>query len=299
MKNALVISGGGSKGAFAGGIAQYLIEEQKRTYDAFYGTSTGSLLISHLAANEIEAIRRAFTQVNQKSIFSNNPFIIQKKGKISKIKINHFNVLKNFFRGKKTFGESKNLRKLLENHISEALYERIKVSDKEVIVSVSNFTENRTEFKRLNDFSYSDFLDWIWISCNYVPFMSLVIKNRHEYADGGFGCLIAIEEAIKKGATHIDAIMLDTEVKQLNRMRSRNAFEIVLTTLDYMGDQITKDNIKVGKLLAKQHGVTLNIIYTPRVLTTNSLVFDKDKMKGWWEEGFLHAKSIFPLNSPT
>lgn len=299
MKNALVISGGGSKGAFAGGIAQYLIEEQKRTYDAFYGTSTGSLLISHLAANEIEAIRRAFTQVNQKSIFSNNPFIIQKKGKISKIKINHFNVLKNFFRGKKTFGESKNLRKLLENHISEALYERIKVSDKEVIVSVSNFTENRTEFKPLNDFSYSDFLDWIWISCNYVPFMSLVIKNRHEYADGGFGCLIAIEEAIKKGATHIDAIMLDTEVKQLNRMRSRNAFDIVLTTLDYMGDQITKDNIKVGKLLAKQHGVTLNIIYTPRVLTTNSLVFDKDKMKGWWEEGFLHAKSIFPLNSPT
>lgn len=299
MKNALVISGGGSKGAFAGGIAQYLIEEQKRTYDAFYGTSTGSLLISHLAANEIEAIRRAFTQVNQKSIFSNNPFIIQKKGKISKIKINHFNVLKNFFRGKKTFGESKNLRKLLENHISEALYERIKVSDKEVIVSVSNFTENRTEFKPLNDFSYSDFLDWIWISCNYVPFMSLVIKNKHEYADGGFGCLIAIEEAIKKGATHIDAIMLDTEVKQLNRMRSRNAFDIVLTTLDYMGDQITKDNIKVGKLLAKQHGVTLNIIYTPRVLTTNSLVFDKDKMKGWWEEGFLHAKSIFPLNSPT
>lgn len=299
MKNALVISGGGSKGAFAGGIAQYLIEQQKRTYDAFYGTSTGSLLISHLAANEIEAIRRAFTQVNQKSIFSNNPFIIQKKGKISKIKINHFNVLKNFFRGKKTFGESKNLRKLLENHISEALYERIKVSDKEVIVSVSNFTENRTEFKRLNDFSYSDFLDWIWISCNYVPFMSLVIKNRHEYADGGFGCLIAIEEAIKKGATHIDAIMLDTEVKQLNRMRSRNAFDIVLSTLDYMGDQITKDNIKVGKLLAKQHGVTLNIIYTPRVLTTNSLVFDKDKMKGWWEEGFLHAKSIFPLNSPT
>ncbi len=299
MKNALVISGGGSKGAFAGGIAQYLIEEQKRTYDAFYGTSTGSLLISHLAANEIEAIRRAFTQVNQKSIFSNNPFIIQKKGKISKIKINHFNVLKNFFRGKKTFGESKNLRKLLENHISEALYEGIKVSDKEVIVSVSNFTENRTEFKHLNDFSYSDFLDWIWISCNYVPFMSLVIKNRHEYADGGFGCLIAIEEAIKKGATHIDAIMLDTEVKQLNRMRSRNAFDIVLTTLDYMGDQITKDNIKVGKLLAKQHGVTLNIIYTPRVLTTNSLVFDKDKMKGWWEEGFLHAKSIFPLNSPT
>jgi len=32
---ALVISGGGSKGAFAGGVAQYLIEEKKHQYDMF------------------------------------------------------------------------------------------------------------------------------------------------------------------------------------------------------------------------------------------------------------------------
>ena len=42
---ALVISGGGSKGAFAGGVAQYLMEELKYKYDLFLGTSTGSLLI--------------------------------------------------------------------------------------------------------------------------------------------------------------------------------------------------------------------------------------------------------------
>ncbi|MEP5600355.1 MAG: patatin-like phospholipase family protein, partial [Algibacter sp.] len=29
---ALVISGGGSKGAYAGGVAQYLIQEKKRDY---------------------------------------------------------------------------------------------------------------------------------------------------------------------------------------------------------------------------------------------------------------------------
>jgi len=51
MKKALVISGGGSKGAFAGGLAQYLIEEERQNYDLFMGTSTGSLLVSHLAAN--------------------------------------------------------------------------------------------------------------------------------------------------------------------------------------------------------------------------------------------------------
>ena len=46
---ALVISGGGSKGAFAGGVAEFLIQESGKKYDLFVGTSTGSLLISHLA----------------------------------------------------------------------------------------------------------------------------------------------------------------------------------------------------------------------------------------------------------
>lgn len=34
---AMVISGGGSKGAFAGGVAQYLIEELNYKYDIFFG----------------------------------------------------------------------------------------------------------------------------------------------------------------------------------------------------------------------------------------------------------------------
>lgn len=290
MKKALVISGGGSKGAFAGGLAQYLIEEARQNYDLFMGTSTGSLLVSHLAVNKIDAIKHAFTHVSQDSIFSNNPFVIKEKGKIAKIKINHFNVVKNFFRGRKTFGESKNLRKLLANSIPPKLFDQIKSSNKEVVVCVSNFTLNEIEYKALSDCTYEDFLDWIWISCNYLPFMSLVIKNRHEYADGGFGCIIAIEEAIKRGATEIDAIMLNTEVQQLNRMRSRNAFDLVLSTLDFMGDQIVSDNIKVGHLMAKEKGVKLRVFYTPKVLTTNSLVFNQDEMEKWWQEGWEHAQ---------
>jgi len=220
MKKALVISGGGSKGAFAGGISQYLIEESKQSYDVLFGTSTGSLLISHLAALRIPEIKHAFTHVTQASIFCNNPFIVKQKGKLFKTKINHFNVLKNFIKGRKTFGESSNLRHLIEQKITPAIFREIKSSQKEVVVCVSNFTLNTIEYKTLSECSYTDFLDWIWISCNYVPFMSLVIKNKFEYADGGFGCIIAIEEAIRRGATHVDAIMLSTEVQQLNRMRS-------------------------------------------------------------------------------
>ena len=91
---ALVISGGGSKGAFAGGVAQYLIEEEKRNYDLFLGTSTGSLLVSHLVLKKIQEIKKAFTNVNQKSVFDNSPYLIVRNGEEERIKINHFNVQK-------------------------------------------------------------------------------------------------------------------------------------------------------------------------------------------------------------
>ena len=115
---ALVISGGGSKGAFAGGITQYLLEEEKQSYDLFLGTSTGSLLVSHLALNKIETLKESYTQVNQSSIFSSNPFLVVNRKGEERIKINHMNVLMNFIRGSKTFGESHNLRKLIEQQIS-------------------------------------------------------------------------------------------------------------------------------------------------------------------------------------
>ena len=224
--------------------------------------------------------------------------MVKQTGKLTKTKINHFNVVKNFFRGRKPL-ESKNLRKLIGREISPEIFERVQASAKEVVVCVSNFTLNEIEYKALSECTYDDFLDWIWVSCNFLPFMSLVVKNRFEYADGGFGCIIAIEEAIRRGAKEVDAIMLDTEVQQLNRMRSRNAFDVLLSTLDFMGDQIVKDNIKVGKLLAKEKGVKLRVFYTPKVLTTNSLVFDRNEMLHWWQEGWAHAQQELTVDNPT
>ncbi len=288
---ALVISGGGSKGAFAGGVAQFLIEELDHEYDLFVGTSTGSLLIPYLALGQVEKIKDIYTSVNQKSIFNIRPFRIKKwKHGYKEIMIDHFGVLRNFMRGSKTFGESHNLRKLIKNTFSEADFNRLKDSEKDVVVTVSNLSLNAVEYKSIKEFSYTDFCDWIWISCNYVPFMSLVKKGGCEYADGGFGSMVPIEEAINRGATTVDVIILETEVTYYNRLPSKNVFSLLTNMHAYMLDRVEKQNIRIGKFVAGNHNAIINFYYTPTVLTTNSLIFDKKLMSKWWKSGFKYAK---------
>lgn len=287
---ALVISGGGSKGAFAGGVAQYLTEVLKKDYDLFLGTSTGSLLIPHMALHKAEKVRQVFTSVDQSSIFSNRPFLITKKHGYENITINHFNVLSNFIKGRKTFGDSFNLKKLLTKTFTREEFEELKAGPKEIVVTVSNLSLNEVEYKSIKDYEYEDFIEWIWISCNYTPFMSLVKKNGCEYADGGLGSMVPIEEAIKRGATEVDAIVLQTEVTYFNRMPSKNVFSLITNLFAFMLNTIEKQNIKIGKFSAANKDVILNFYYTPTVLTTNSLIFDEEKMKAWWESGYEFAK---------
>ncbi len=287
---ALVISGGGSKGAFAGGVAEYLMQELGHRYDLFLGTSTGSLLISHLALKKISKIKEIYTSVNQDSIFSNCPFIIQKKHGVDSIAINHWNVFKNFYHGSKTFGESHNLLKLIRQTLTEEEFIVLKNGPKEIVVTVSNLSLNQVEYKSINDWSYDEFCEWIWISCNYTPFMSLVRKEGCEYADGGLGNMVPIEEAIKRGATEIDAVILQTETTMFNRMPSKNAFSLLTTMFSFMLDRIESQNIRIGKFAAAHNNAIINFYYTPAILTTNSLIFDKEKMTAWWESGFQFAK---------
>ena len=287
---ALVISGGGSKGAFAGGVAQYLIEDLKREYQIFIGTSTGSLLVSHLALNKIEKIKSVYTNVNNNSIFSVCPFIVKQKHGADNIAINHINVLINFLRGSKTFGESHNLKRLIRQNLTETDFKALKNTSKDIVVTVSNLSLNQVEYKSIQDYEYDEFIEWIWISCNYTPFMSLVKKNGCEYADGGLGNMVPIEEAINRGATEVDAIILQTEVSHYNRMPSRNPFSLMTNMFTFMLDRIESQNIKIGKHVANHNNAIINFYYTPTILTTNSLIFNKAKMAKWWQSGYDFAR---------
>jgi predicted patatin/cPLA2 family phospholipase len=293
---ALVISGGGSKGAFAGGVAEFLINEKKRDYEMYLGSSTGSLLIPNLALSNIEKMHGIYTNVTQHNIFSLSPFKVRYKKGEEFIRIHHLNVLLQLIKGKRTFGESKRLKKLITKSLSIQEFKELKSLKKDVIVTVTNLTLNKVEYKSIKDFTYEEFCEWIWISCNYVPFMSLVKKNGFEYADGGFSCVVPIREAILRGATEIDAIILDTEAFTYRKSIGKNPLSLMIDLFDGILDQVEKKDIALGKLSAKHNNVKLNLYHTPTKLTDNSLVFNKKQMTQWWKQGYECAKQKLENN---
>lgn len=293
---ALVISGGGSKGAFAGGIAEYLIREKGRRYGLFVGTSTGSLLIPLLSIGEISKIKEIYTSVTQSDIFSNCPFIIRRDGEGFRTRINHLGIVGMFIKGAKTFGDSSNLRDLIKRILTEKDFHRIRSHFVDVVVTVSNFTTNRVEYKAAKEGTYDDFVDWMWASSNFIPFMSLLEKNGQEYGDGGFADLIPINEAINRGATEIDVIVLKTEKPRTRHKKVRNALELTTRVFDFMLDQIAHDDIAIGKLAGAEKKVTLNFYHPPELLTENSLVFDPVMMKKWWQQGLDYGRTYQPTS---
>ncbi|MDO7171275.1 patatin family protein [Mariniflexile sp. AS56] len=288
---ALVISGGGSKGAYAGGVAQYLIKEKGHEYDIFVGTSTGSLLVPHIAAGKIDKVYDVFTNVKQSNIFSVNPFRTRKKGDREYVSINFMNSIWQFMKSKRTFGESKALKRYLKKHFTIEEFNLIRATKEDVVVTVSNLSQNRVEYKSIKDFSYEEFCEWIWISCNYIPFMSLAKVNGFEYADGAFGCVVPIREAIQRGATVIDAVVLESENMEYMKVLGKNPFSLMLNLFGHLLDQVERSDILIGKLAAKNRGVELNLYYTPSKLTENSLIFNKKLMVSWWKQGYDYAEN--------
>ena len=292
---ALVISGGGSKGAFAGGLAQYLIENQKIKYDLFVGTSTGSLLAPFLALGEIDAIKQAYTKVTQDDIFNVCPFKVKEFEDGSfKSSMNHLNNIWMFLKKKRTFGETLALRSTIGRIYTPDMHARGQTERLKVIVTVSNLTLNRVEYKYLEDYTYEEFCDWIWASTCMAPFMSIYEKNEFEYADGGFGNYIPVQEAIDAGAKEIDIIILQPKNRKVRRTISRNPFDILINTLDFMLLQIAFDDIQIGKLQSIYNpDVKLRFFYTPRVLTEHSFYFNPKLMEVWWAEGYEYGVSQY------
>ena len=134
-KRALVLSGGGSKGAWAGGVIQHLTEDLERDYDLYVGTSTGSLLAPLTSIREISTLKEGYTSVSADDVFSYNPF--RKNGSPS-----YFRMAYRMATLQTTLGESDNLLELIKRFFKKKHYDKLTNEGKEIIAAVANITDD-------------------------------------------------------------------------------------------------------------------------------------------------------------
>src|SRR5258707_828966 len=72
-KTALVISGGGSKGAFAVGVLQHLVLDLGIDFDLVAGTSTGSAIAPLVVTDEVPELVRIYSSVSTADILAPRP----------------------------------------------------------------------------------------------------------------------------------------------------------------------------------------------------------------------------------
>lgn len=289
-KKALAISGGGSKGAFTGGIIEALYKEYGKDHDLYAGNSTGSLLQTLTSIKDFDSLKEGYTTIKLDDIYTISPF--RDSSNIENPKTNWWGIFKNMvINGEPTFGNSKALKKTIKKFFPKDKFEKSLQEGKELITTVSNVSKVQTEYASSLNHTYEDFVDWSWISTNAIPFSSLVKRNGDYYADGGYMEHMPIQKCIDEGADEIDAITTKPmEFGGDTNIEIRNFLQVIERIIEMMLWETSQRDKEVAKLRAKDKGVKLNIIYAPRKLTDNSMYFDKDIMEEWWKEGYEYAK---------
>src|SRR5580765_3478129 len=251
MKRALVISGGGSKGAFAVGVIKQLQQiYPSLVFDIYVGTSTGSLIVPLAAIDEINLLEEIYTT--------------QSKGTIVKeLRIGDRLNTDSVF-------DANPLWNLVNKYFTDARYNTLQAAGKKLYINTTCLqTEALTVFT--NDTAATSkegyeirqivnsnhFRRAIMGSACQPVFMPTIQVNKdlpgnaekdYQYVDGGVREYAGIEMAIDAGATEIFTILLSTGVNTIENKVYNGLFSILQKTIDIFIDDVSKNDLVIPQL---------------------------------------------------
>jgi NTE family protein len=203
----LVVSGGGARGAWGVGVVSVLYQ-MNGGYRAVFGTSTGSLMAPFIILQKFDELEQIYGNISQSDIFNQNPFKLtcDCTNFTASTKIRGFKAVVRFIFGKKTFGESKNLLKLIHQKLTQDDYNLLidyyHAYQAMFAVAVTNTRTGNVEIKTDTGYTksrddYDRLCRWIWASANEPIFMSYVRMDSSYYVDGGVREVIPIQDALQ------------------------------------------------------------------------------------------------------
>lgn len=189
-KIALVLGGGGARGAYEAGVWQAMTE-LGMDIDIVTGTSVGSINGAMVCQGDLELTLRMWKELETHMIFD-VPEGSQPLDYAKEIVLN------------KGAGSTR-LRELLEEYVDE---DRIRNSNIDYGLVTVELKTLKPHFLFREDIKKGQLIDYILASSSAFPAIHAHEIDGVEYIDGGYGDVMPVEMAAKKGATKIVAVRL-------------------------------------------------------------------------------------------
>lgn len=291
-KKAVLISGGGSWGAYGGGT----LERINGDYDTVIGVSTGAIMSPLVALQEWEMLKLGYTNINNSGVFDKKwykPHPLTKKGKLKKLPI-----IISLLLGEKSISTSNSLRKTIKKYFPESFFNDLRNSHKEVFVGTQNYAQIPSKIHYFSSAkeTYEDFIDWMWCSANFPFFTSLVKRGWRDekgsfhigyWSDGGLTDLVGFEQLNGFEYDEIDIILHRTKLKnKYEGNQIKNLMDNVTTSINAMRYDIEFEFFQKKITELNKEGAKVTVYWLPRKLSANSMVFNENDMKSWWKEGY-------------
>ncbi|MGN0714869.1 MAG: patatin-like phospholipase family protein [Anaerovoracaceae bacterium] len=190
-KTALVLSGGGSRGAYEAGAWQALTELGIKI-DIVTGTSVGAINGAMVVQGDLDNTVRLWKEIETHMIFD-VPEGTQPREYAREIVFN---------KGAGTSG----LKKLLEKYIDEETVRKAPADFGVVIVELPTFTPH---YVYKEEMEQGQLLDHILASASLYPAIHSCEIEGKEYIDGGYADVMPVQMALDKGADEVIAVYLN------------------------------------------------------------------------------------------
>jgi NTE family protein len=228
MNKSLVLSGGGSKGAFQAGCLYHIIGRLGTKYYSYHGVSVGAINCAFLAQFYDDEAKEAAIKLRDLWLGLNNKDIYKRWSPFGRFHVLH----------KLGFYDSSPLRRLIENNIS---LERIRAVGKQVKIGLVSMTSGKyTTFDQTSD----NFIDAVYASASF-PVMFEPVKIGDEWwSDGGVKTINPTSVAIEMGATEIDAIVTSPAVRDKKFLSKLSILDIMNRSFDLYTEKIMSNDIE-------------------------------------------------------
>lgn len=277
-KTALVLSGGGSRGAYQIG-AWRALEELGWEFDMVVGVSVGSLNGSMVAQDERFLAEKLWRELETDHIFD-----VDKNATTADFALEFI---------KQGGAGTNKLKEFVEEHLDE---EKIRNSKMDFGLLTVEFPNLKPHYMWKDDIPKGKMSDFVIASCSAFPALQVYDIDGTKYADGGVENNLPIHMAVERGATDIVAIYLDAfgrfdREKELNIAKDTNL--IFIQNRWDPGNFLVFDKKNTDKLIQLGYQDTMKAF---GVYDGSRYCFIKGEMDKRQINGADFAAHIFELN---